>query len=204
VWREVGGQERLAAKIENGSVKFLGFDSAGGIAVLQPVRAVTSSAWIVPCMLVAIAVLLLSVIAWPVAALVRRRYGVSLHMDARRVAAHRLARVAAMIAVVFLLGWALIVQAGLADLAKFGGAMDAPILLFQILGWVALVGCGCCGLECLARVARRCKVWSRVLEHCNGRVVCVDRVVRIHLQPDRRAAALLICDRRCSRITCRT
>ena len=33
VWREVGGQERLAAKIENGRIRFLGFDSAGGIEV---------------------------------------------------------------------------------------------------------------------------------------------------------------------------
>jgi len=162
VWREVGGQERLAAKIENGRVRFLGFDSAGGIAVLQPVPAMQSSAWIVPCMLVAIAVLLLSVIAWPVAALVRRRYGVSLHMDARRVTAHRLARVAAMIAVVFLLGWALIVQAGLADLAKFGGAMDAPILLFQILGWVALVGAGVAAWNAWLVWRGGAKWWSRV------------------------------------------
>ena len=68
MWREVGGQERLAAKFENGRVRFLGFDSAGGIEVLQPVTVMESSACILPALLVAIAVLLLTVIYRPAAA----------------------------------------------------------------------------------------------------------------------------------------
>jgi len=67
-----------------------------------------------------------------------------------------------MIAVVFLLGWALIVQAGLADLAKFGGAMDAPILLFQILGWVALVGAGVAAWNAWLVWPGGATWWSRV------------------------------------------
>jgi hypothetical protein len=142
VWREVGGQERLAAKIENGRVKFLGFDSAGGIEVLQPVPAMESSKWILPSVMVAIAVLLLTVIGWPVAALVRRRYGATLALAGQQAVAHRLARVAAIVALVFLLGWTLIVQTALSDLALLGGGVDAPFMVFQLLGFVVLVGAG--------------------------------------------------------------
>ena len=39
VWREVGGKERLAAKIENGRVRFLGYDASSGIEVFVPVPA---------------------------------------------------------------------------------------------------------------------------------------------------------------------
>ncbi len=39
VWREVGGKERLAAKIEDGAVRFLGHDTSSGIQVFMPVPA---------------------------------------------------------------------------------------------------------------------------------------------------------------------
>jgi CubicO group peptidase (beta-lactamase class C family) len=142
VWREVGGQERLAAKIENGRVRFLGFDEAGGIEVLQPVSLMESSAWILPALVVAIAVLLLTVIYWPVAALIRRRYGAAFALVGRQALAYRLARVAAIVSLVFLLGWALIIQTGMSDLAAFGGRMDGWIMLFQLLGLVGLIGAG--------------------------------------------------------------
>ena len=140
VWREVGGQERLAAKIENGRVRFLSFDSAGGIEVLLPVSVMESSAWIVPALLVAIAVLSLTVISWPAAALIRRRYGAAFALVGRQALAYRLARVAAIVSLVFLLGWAVIIQTGMSDLAAFGGRMDGWIMLFQLLGLVGLVG----------------------------------------------------------------
>ena len=141
VWREVGGQERLAARIENGRVRFLGFDQAGGIEVLLPVSAMQSSAWILPAMLVAIVVLLVTVIGWPVAALVRRRYGAAFALVGQQALAYRLTRVAAIVGLVFLLGWALIIQSGLSDLAVFS-RIGGRVALLHTLGFVCLIGAG--------------------------------------------------------------
>ncbi len=51
VRREVGGKERLAAKIEDGRVRFLGHDSSSGIQVFLPVPAAQSGGWIIPVVL---------------------------------------------------------------------------------------------------------------------------------------------------------
>lgn len=161
VWREVGGQERLAAKMENGRVRLLAFDSGGGIEVLQPVSITESSAWIVPALLVAIAVLFLTVIHWPVAALIRRRYGAAFGLLGQQAVAYRLARVAAIVSLVFSLGWALIIQTGLSDLAAFGGRMDGWIMLFQLLGLVGLVGAGVAIWNAWLALRGRAKWWSK-------------------------------------------
>lgn len=114
----------------------------GGIQVLQPVGALESSAWILPALLIAICVLLLTVIHWPAAALIRRHYGATFEWVGRHAMAYRLARVAAIVSLIFLFGWTLIIQTGMSDLAAFGGRMDGWILLFQALGLVSLIGAG--------------------------------------------------------------
>ncbi len=141
VWREAGGQQRLAARMENGRVRFIGFDEAGGIEVLLPVGALQSSAWILPAMLVAIGILLLTALHWPASALIRRRYGAQFPLTGQQALGYRLARVAAIIGLVFLLGWTLILQAGLSDLAAFS-RMDAWVMMVQLLGIVCLAGAG--------------------------------------------------------------
>jgi hypothetical protein len=161
VWREVGGQERLAAKIENGRVRFLGFDSAGGIEVLQPVSFRESSAWIEPGLVIAIGVLLLSVIGWPAGALIRRRYAAAFPLVGQPALAYRLARIAAIVCLVFLLGWTLIIQSGMSDLARFGGRMDGWIMLFQLIGLVGLVGAVVAIWNAWLAVRGDAKWWSK-------------------------------------------
>ena len=101
-----------------------------------------SSAWILPALVVAIAVLLLTVIHWPMAALIRRRYGAAFALVGQQALAYRLARVAAIVSLVFLFGWALIIQTAMSDLAAFGGRMDGWVMLFQVLGLLGLIGAG--------------------------------------------------------------
>jgi CubicO group peptidase (beta-lactamase class C family) len=142
LWREVGGQERLAAKIENGRVRFLGHDSSSGVQVFLPVPASRSSAWIIPVVLVAAGSLLLTVVGWPVTALIRRRYGISLKSTGQQLLARRLVLAAVVINLVFLIGWALLVQSGLSDLALFDGRLDNWILVLQLLGFFGVIGAG--------------------------------------------------------------
>lgn len=142
VWREVGGKERLAAKIENGRVRFLGHDTSSGIQVFMPVSAGTSGGWIIPVVLLAAVSLLLTVIAWPVAALIRRRYGVTFEMTKQQTLARRLLGATAVVNLTFLVGWAVLVQSGLANLARFDGRADVWFIVLQLLGFVGLMGAG--------------------------------------------------------------
>lgn len=142
VWREVGGKERLAAKIEDGRVRFLGHDSSSGVQVFMPVSAGTSGGWIIPVVLMAAVSLLLTVIAWPVAALIRRRHGVTFEMTKQQTLARRLVGATALVNLAFLFGWSLMIQSGLADLALFDGRANVWFWVLHLLGFVGLIGAG--------------------------------------------------------------
>jgi CubicO group peptidase (beta-lactamase class C family) len=139
VWREVGGKRRLAARVVNARVQALGFEPFVSIAVLQPVPTSHSATWNLPLLLSASAVLLLTVIHWPVTALLRRHYGTHLTLAGRELRACRWARVAALINLVFVLGWALVILAGDVDWAS---SLDVWLRLLQLVGCIGVAGTG--------------------------------------------------------------
>jgi CubicO group peptidase (beta-lactamase class C family) len=140
VWREVGGDERLAARLEDGNVRMLGVDALGGIDMLQPVPAWKSSAWIMPTLLTAIVALTLTVLFWPVSAWARRYYGVQPSLTGSAQKSYRLVRVAALVNLVFLAGWLVFLQVFEADLARFDGQLDGWLALVHFLGLVGVAG----------------------------------------------------------------
>jgi hypothetical protein len=140
VWREVGGKERLAAKIVDGRVRFLGYDGASGVEVFVPVPAGRSSAWITPVLGASLAALLLTVIAWPAAALMRRRHGAAFALTGREAVAYRAVRAAALVNLSFVLGWSVLIQTGMSDLAVFDGRADVWFSVLHLLGMLGAVG----------------------------------------------------------------
>jgi CubicO group peptidase (beta-lactamase class C family) len=139
VWRESHGPEQVAAKVE-GVVKMLSADEVGGILVLLPVPWQQSGAWILPVVGIATAILALTVLAWPIAAWRRRKRGTALALSPRELHIYRVARVVALIDVVFLIGWMGIVSAGNADLAAYDGHLDVWFYVLHVLGFVGAVG----------------------------------------------------------------
>jgi CubicO group peptidase (beta-lactamase class C family) len=142
VWRELGGKERLVAQVQDGRVRQLSVDSLAGIMTFLPVPASRSSAWIVPTISLAIGVLLLTVIAWPVAAIIRRRRGAAFPLTGKEALAYKATRIAAIVLLVFLLVWMFIVQAGDADLASYDGRLDAVFVIAYLLGFLGVIGAG--------------------------------------------------------------
>jgi CubicO group peptidase (beta-lactamase class C family) len=140
VWREVGGKERLAAQIVDGRVRFLGYDGTSGIEVFVPVRAGKSSAWITPVLTASLAALLLTVIAWPAAALVRGRYGAAFALSGQEAAAYRAVRATGVVNLLFVLGWSVLIQTGMSDLAVFDGRADVWFSLLHLLGVLGAIG----------------------------------------------------------------
>jgi CubicO group peptidase (beta-lactamase class C family) len=139
VWRESHGPEQVAVKVE-GVVKMLSADEVGGILVLLPVPWQQSGAWILPVVGIATAILALTVLAWPIAAWRRRKRGNPLALSPRELQIYRIARVVALIDVVFLVGWMGIVSAGNADLAAYDGHLDVWFYVLHALGFVGAVG----------------------------------------------------------------
>jgi CubicO group peptidase (beta-lactamase class C family) len=139
VWRESHGPEQVAVKVE-GDVKMLSADEVGGILVLLPVPWQQSGAWILPVVGIATAILALTVVAWPIAAWRRRKRGTPLALSPRELQIYRVARIVALIDVVFLIGWMGIVSAGNADLAAYDGHLDVWFYVLHVLGFVGAVG----------------------------------------------------------------
>jgi hypothetical protein len=74
VWHHLEGRERLAARVRNGRVELLGVDSVSPFLVLQPAPWWKSSAIFLPLLTGALAVIVGTLVAWPVTALLRRHY----------------------------------------------------------------------------------------------------------------------------------
>ena len=120
LWREIGGTERLAAKVEGGRVTMFSVDGLSPFNVFLPVAWWRSSAWLMPSLIVSLTILLLTVGAWPAMAVVRRHYGVPFPLSGNAAHAHLLIRVAGV--------------ATLADVHRVGGDRraggDEPRILF--------------------------------------------------------------------------
>jgi CubicO group peptidase (beta-lactamase class C family) len=105
VWREVGGTERLAAKIENGRIVMFSVDEISPFMMFLPVPWYASSTWLLPVLGIGLGALLLTLLAWPFAAIVRRRNRVAFPLQGRDAAAYRLIRFAGLVLLVTLGGW---------------------------------------------------------------------------------------------------
>lgn len=168
VWHEVGGKERLAARVEDGDVVMFGIDSESPVVVFQPVEWWQSSAFLFPLLFVALTSIFLTVAAWPVAAAVRRRYDVALPLDGSAATAYRLIRLAGILIIAVLTGWAWIVSLVSTDLSAFSPRLDRWILLLRVGGLAVFVGAVVVALwnAWLAWTGTRgwgSKVWSVVL-----------------------------------------
>jgi CubicO group peptidase (beta-lactamase class C family) len=140
VWRDKNGPEQVAVKMDGDRVQMLSADEVGGILVMLPVPWQQSGAWILPVICIASVILVLTVLAWPIAAWRRRRRGTPLALSPRELSIYRIARVVALIDVVFLLGWMAVVSAGSADLAAYDGHLDTWFYVLHILGLIGAVG----------------------------------------------------------------
>jgi hypothetical protein len=140
VWRDSRGPDQVAVKMSGERVEMVSADEAGGILVLLPVPALQSAAWILPVIGIATAILVITALAWPIAAWRRRRRGTPLPLSPAELRWYRLARAVAVIDVVFLVGWMFIVSAGNADLAAYDGHLDTSFYVLHLLGFIGAVG----------------------------------------------------------------
>ena len=105
IWREVEGKDWLAAKVEGGRVAMFTGDEISPFMVFLPTPWWRASVWLLPLLGLSLAALVLTLLLWPTAALVRRHYRVAFALEGRQASAHRLIRVAVALTLLALAGW---------------------------------------------------------------------------------------------------
>jgi CubicO group peptidase (beta-lactamase class C family) len=140
VWRQVHGTARLAAVMDGGKVRFLASDDAPPIAVWQPTPGVYAGSWNLPLLGFTLVVFVATLLAWPVAALVRRHYARPLALTRQALWMRRAIHATVLCNVVFLVGWLSFLLLANEDLTLLTDASDWMLRLLQLCGVAGLFG----------------------------------------------------------------
>jgi len=135
VFREVNGQDRVAFKKDADGHWVMGMDYP--FMVLQQAPWDESGAFNNVVIFGSLGVLLLTVILWPVAALVRWHYGRPFKPAHGGV--RFLVRIVCVLDIAFAVTWIWMLSA-LNDLGKLSDSRDTLIRFVQILGWLGVIG----------------------------------------------------------------
>jgi CubicO group peptidase (beta-lactamase class C family) len=168
VWQDVNGHDRAAARVVDGRPVRFSFDFLSPFMVFDRAPGYSSSTWLTPLFMASFAAMLLTVLVWPAAAIVRRRYQAPLALDPGSRRAYLASRIGAVATVAALAVWGLFMVLILKDTGTLGGRLDPLLVLAQLLSIVAFIG-GLAvmlwNLTAVWRGQRRwpAKVWSVVL-----------------------------------------
>ncbi|GAB3282347.1 serine hydrolase domain-containing protein [Parahaliea aestuarii] len=137
-WREEGGDKLLHIAPVDGRLTLT--DSDNPVSVMQAVPAAESAGLNLFVLLASAGVLLFAVLAWPVAWRYRRLYRQPPPLAGRSLLAYRLARVAALASLAYLVGWYFAFQPLLQNqLDAYGLGMDGLLRSLQFAAVVPLV-----------------------------------------------------------------
>jgi len=98
------------------------------------------SAWLIPLLGASVAAFALTALAWPIAAIVRRRYGATLALDADALRAFRLSKIAAIVILAALATWTVTLVLMLKDINNLSSKFDSAVRFAQIFGIIAFIG----------------------------------------------------------------
>jgi hypothetical protein len=140
LWRDRGSGMRLAAKVEDGKVTEWRFDTISAIMTFQRVPWYKDSAWLLPAVLGALGVILLSALAWPAGAVARRRFKTAGRYEGRRLLLQRVFHGWQGLVLALLAGWTTWFYVGLSNLSMLSGPLDPLLYALQILSPIVLFG----------------------------------------------------------------
>lgn len=141
VWREVGGKQRLAAKVVDGKVQRFSIDAGSAAVVFERAPWHANGGWLNPAMLFAVVVLLLTALSWPVSAVARRIYGANRAVTGRDRLRYRLVRGFAALVALICAGWAFIFVAMMQEgFTAINGKYDGLVVVLQAASFIGFIG----------------------------------------------------------------
>jgi len=168
VWQDVDGKGLMAARVENGRITRFSVDPVTPFMTFEPVHAYKSGSWLVPALCGGLVALLLTTLAWPISALIRRHYSVRYALAGQDAKGHRWARLASLATLVVFSGWALLLSIMLKNLAYLSTKTDIWLRLLQFLSPIVFIGAAVVGIwnaRIVLRSGRKwyAKVWAVAL-----------------------------------------
>lgn len=136
VWRDANGTDRLAAKVVDGKVVRFSAEPVSPFMLWDRAPWWKSSAWLKPAMILAICALTLTVLAWPISALVRRRYRVNYALAGHDARAHRIIRITSLVVLATVLAYAGTVVAFLSNFDLLAARNDWIVHTLRVLALV--------------------------------------------------------------------
>jgi CubicO group peptidase (beta-lactamase class C family) len=141
LWQEVNGKELLQAVPDgNGGVKMFSIGAYAPIFEFVPAPASLNAGWIIPVALVALLIMVIAAVGWPVVRLVRWRYGYKSDLAGRPLLLHRATRATAWLYLLLVAGWFSIMMMLESDLSALDSGLDIWMRLLQLLLVVAIIG----------------------------------------------------------------
>ena len=157
VWRDKYGHDRLAAQVVDGKPVRWSMDFMSPFMMFDRVPAAASLAWLKPALMVAAAVIVLTLLSAPAGWIARRKYQAAMPLQGPALKAYRASQLFSGLVVLVLGGWAGAVTAMLGDLDRATNAFTPWLWLLQIGGVLAFVG------------AVAASAWNMKLTLCDGR-----------------------------------
>ncbi len=184
LWREADGKARLAADVKDGKVVRFAPEWISPFMYMERSSGVKGIGWLMPATVASLGVLALTVLFWPVAALVRRRYRKPLPYVGIEAKAYRWGRIGALASLAAIGGWLGTIFAMFADLKLLSARLDWWVVTLHILGTIAVFAGLALTLWHLAVVWRAKKrplgkIWAVVLVLATA--VCAWVAVAYHL-----------------------
>jgi CubicO group peptidase (beta-lactamase class C family) len=141
LWKEVNGADYLQALRDgNGGIKMFSITPYAPIIEFLPAPESLNAGWIFPAAALALLILVVAAIGWPIVALVRRRYKYQAEIGGRPLMLHRATRATAWVFIVLAVGWFLVLNAVNNDLTALNGGLDIWMRLLQLVLIVAILG----------------------------------------------------------------
>lgn len=136
LWQDTTSTDRLAADVVDGKVSRFSLEPYAPIMVFE--RLSGWRALSMPLLVASLLVLLLTVVAWPVSALVRRYYGARYALSGTDARAHRLVRIGALLSLLATSAALGLVVAMLGKLEMTSPGNDGLIIVMRLFATVAL------------------------------------------------------------------
>lgn len=138
-WQEVNGPSQFIAVMKDGAVQRIYTSD------LPPIEAITPApllrgAWNFYLFIAMLAMLALTVLFWPIKAILRWRYEAPFPLQGREAALYRLSRLAALCDVLFLGGFLALFSYGNENLTVFTSAYDWLFRILQAVGILGFIG----------------------------------------------------------------
>jgi len=172
LWRDANSHETLGAVVKDGKAVRWSLGSVAPIIDWDRTPWYQDSAWLLPLTYLSLAVLFLTMVFWPVRALVRRRYASAIGLEGRDLQAYRASRIGATAIFLTIVGWIVMISVMFGDLNYLTGSFLPVVLTVQVISFFAFIGGFLAALWYAVTVWRRkggfkatwkAKLWSLLL-----------------------------------------